>query len=81
MTNLRSQKRLASSVLNVGKRKIYLDPQHLSDLANANSRQNIKKLFKDGLIVKKPTIIHSRARVREVHEAKSKGRHTGTGKR
>jgi len=80
-SNLRSQKQLAASVLGVGKRKIYLDPSHLSEIGNANSRQNIRKLKKDGLIIKKPNVIHSRARVRATHEAKAKGRHTGTGKR
>jgi len=47
----------------------------------ANSRQNIRKLVKDGFVIKKPQKIHSRARVRTKLEAKRKGRHTGTGKR
>ncbi|CAG8492669.1 9682_t:CDS:2 [Cetraspora pellucida] len=46
-----------------------------------NTGQNIRKLIKDGLIIKKPQIIHSRFRVREKLEAKRKGRHTGPGKR
>merc|ERR1711871_732388 len=47
----------------------------------ANSRQNIRKLIKDGFVIKKPTIIHSRSRVTRRLEAKAKGRHTGFGKR
>lgn len=43
--------------------------------------QNIRKLIKDGLIIKKPTVIHSRARVRIADEARRKGRHSGHGKR
>lgn len=43
--------------------------------------QNIRKLVKDGLIIKKPQIIHSRARVRKADEARKKGRHSGYGKR
>lgn len=43
--------------------------------------QNIRKLIKDGLIIKKPQIIHSRARVRIADEARRKGRHSGHGKR
>ncbi|CAG8444383.1 3756_t:CDS:2 [Diversispora eburnea] len=43
--------------------------------------QNIRKLIKDGLIIKKPQTIHSRFRVREKLAAKRKGRHTGPGKR
>ncbi|CAG8600503.1 9436_t:CDS:2, partial [Cetraspora pellucida] len=79
--NLSSQKRLAASVLSCGKRKVWLDPNEVTEISNANSRQNIRKLIKDGLIIKKPQIIHSRFRVREKLEAKRKGRHTGPGKR
>ncbi|KAI5480021.1 hypothetical protein MNV49_001986 [Pseudohyphozyma bogoriensis] len=81
MSNLSSQKRLAASVLGVGKRKIYLDPSHLSEISNANSRQNIRKLRADGFIIVKPQVVHSRARVRDHDAAKAKGRHTGAGKR
>lgn len=81
MSNLRLQKRLASSVLKCGKRKVWLDPNENSEIANANSRQNIRKLVKDGLIIQKPEAIHSRARVRIRAEAKGKGRHMGHGKR
>ena len=38
-------------------------------------------MVKDGLIVRKPNIVHSRSRVNRRLEAKSKGRHTGYGKR
>jgi len=47
----------------------------------ANSRQNVRKLVKDGFVLKKPVKIHSRARVRARNAAKRKGRHTGIGKR
>merc|ERR1712224_73255 len=52
-----------------------------NEIANANSRQNIRKLIKDGLVIKKPVAVHSRSRVRENTEARRKGRHTGMGKR
>ncbi|KAB1726981.1 50S ribosomal protein L19e [Klebsiella pneumoniae] len=81
MSNLRLQKRLASSVLGCGKRKVWLDPNEINEIANANSRQNIRKLVKDGLIIKKPVAVHSRARVRKNTEARRKGRHCGFGKR
>jgi len=42
---------------------------------------SIRKLIKDGLVLKRNTVIHSRARARQHLEAKRKGRHTGTGKR
>merc|ERR1712018_34784 len=81
MSTLRLQKRLAASLLKCGKKKIWLDPNECNEIANANSRQNVRKLIKDGLIIKKPQIVHSRARVRKADEARRKGRHSGQGKR
>jgi len=42
---------------------------------------NIRKLAKDGLVIKKPCKVHSRYSQRKHLAAKRKGRHTGTGKR
>merc|ERR1712206_3731 len=81
MVSLKLQKRLAASVLNCGKRKIWLDPNEVNEISMANSRLNIRKLAKDGLVIKKPTKIHSRYSVRKHLAAKRKGRHTCTGKR
>lgn len=97
--NARLQKRLAASILKVGKRKVWLDPNESAEITNANSRtfiltcphlsntnlwnigQAVRKLIKDGLVLKKPETIHSRFRVRRMTEAKAKGRHSGVGKR
>lgn len=64
-----------------GKKKVWLDPNETNEIANTNARQNIRKLIKDGLIIKKPVAVHSRARVRKYAEARRKGRHCGFGKR
>ncbi|XP_076437566.1 large ribosomal subunit protein eL19-like [Babylonia areolata] len=81
MSTLRLQKRLSAAVLKCGKNKVWLDPNETNEIANANSRQNIRKLIKDGLIIRKPVKVHSRARVRKNAEARRKGRHMGHGKR
>ena len=81
MVNLSVQRRLAASVLGVGKRKVWLDPAEQTDIANANSRANIRKLIKDGQIIRKPQVSQSRERIRNMHKAKRLGRHTGYGKR
>jgi large subunit ribosomal protein L19e len=81
MVSLRSQKRLAASVLRCGAKKVWLDPNEINEISMANSRQNIRKLIKDGFIIRKPPQMHSRARVRRNQLAKRKGRHTGPGKR
>jgi len=81
MVNLRLQKRLSASILKCGKRRIWLDPNEINDLSLANSRQNVRKLIKDGFIIRKPVAIHSRYKARKVTAEKHKGRHTGTGNR
>merc|ERR1712179_174576 len=81
MSTLRLQKRLAAAVMKCGKNKVWLDPNETSEISNSNSRQNVRKLIKDGLIIRKPVAVHSRARVRKNTIARRKGRHTGRGKR
>merc|ERR1712159_836550 len=81
MVSLKLQKRLASSVLKCGKNKVWLDPNEVNEISMANSRQNIRKLVKDGFVIRKPENIHSRSRARLSAAAKAKGRHTGYGKR
>ncbi|TKA23132.1 hypothetical protein B0A50_07162 [Salinomyces thailandicus] len=81
MVNLRTQKRLAASVAGCGKRKVWLDPNEVNEISNANSRQTVRKLISDGLIIKKPVTMHSRSRARELTAARRIGRHRGFGKR
>jgi len=42
---------------------------------------NIRKLVSDGYVIRKPQVVHSRARIRKTLAAKRIGRHTGPGKR
>jgi len=79
--SLKLQKRLASVVLKCGKNKVWLDPNETNEISNANSRQNVRKLISDGLIIRKPVAVHSMARTRKNAEARRKGRHRGYGKR
>eukprot|EP00343_Euplotes_focardii_P008061 CAMPEP_0205821380 /NCGR_PEP_ID=MMETSP0206-20130828/7453_1 /ASSEMBLY_ACC=CAM_ASM_000279 /TAXON_ID=36767 /ORGANISM="Euplotes focardii, Strain TN1" /LENGTH=184 /DNA_ID=CAMNT_0053116825 /DNA_START=60 /DNA_END=614 /DNA_ORIENTATION=- len=81
MVSLKMQKRLAASVLDCGKRKVWIDPNETDDVAMANSRNDIRRMIKDGLVLKKPPTVHSRSRTRRRLEAKRLGRHTGPGKR
>jgi large subunit ribosomal protein L19e len=81
MSSLKLQKRLAADVLKVGLKRVWIDPNEIAEVALANSRKNIRKLFKDGLIMRRQVHMHSRSRVQAYQEAKRKGRHTGHGKR
>ncbi|KAH8596464.1 60S ribosomal protein L19 [Bisporella sp. PMI_857] len=79
--NLTTAKRLAASVVGCGKRKIWLDPNETSEISTASSRQSIRKLVADGLIIRKPVTMHSRSRARDLTAARRIGRHRGFGKR
>ncbi|KAL7672063.1 hypothetical protein ACOME3_006961 [Neoechinorhynchus agilis] len=77
----RMPKRLAQAVMGCGKKRIWFDPNETAEISNAASRQSIRRLIKDGLIIKKPIAVHSRYRARRRALAKRKGRHMGPGKR
>lgn len=81
MAFLRLQKRLAASVLKCGQKRVWIDPNETSEVALANSRKNIRKLAKDGLIMRRQVHTHSRARAKAWHLAQQKGRHLGKGRR
>jgi large subunit ribosomal protein L19e len=72
---------MSASVLGVGKRKVWLDPNESEAIGAATSKYAIRRLVKNGLIVRKPQNVHSRSRVRVKLLAKRKGRHSGTGNR
>lgn len=50
-------------------------------MLDAFAGQQIRKLIKDGLIIRKPVTVHSRARCRKNTLARRKGRHMGIGER
>ncbi|KAG5485877.1 hypothetical protein CUR178_07471 [Leishmania enriettii] len=81
MVSLKLQARLASSILGCGRARVWLDPNEAMEIQNANSRKSVRKLIKDGFIIRKPVKVHSRARWRKMKEAKDMGRHTGVGRR
>ncbi|KAF0269057.1 hypothetical protein FOG51_02085 [Hanseniaspora uvarum] len=58
-----------------------MDPSSVSEIKEASSRQAIRKLIKNSVIVKKAETVHSRSRTRAMKESKQNGRHTGYGKR
>merc|ERR1712232_1519138 len=68
-------------VMKCGKGRVWLDPNESSDIDLAKSRRSIKKMVKDGIIVRKQIAVHSRGKARLMYEAKRLGRHTGIGKR
>ena len=78
---LRLQKRLASSVLHCGKRKIWLEPSETSEIANTNSCPQMQKLIQDGLIIWRSVTVHSQVGGPTNTLTHRKGRYVDTGKR
>merc|ERR1712137_1313259 len=66
---------------NCGKNKVWLDPNETNEISLANSRKDVRRLIKDGFVIRKVPVVHSRFRARRRALAKRKGRHTGIGKR
>jgi len=81
MTNLSLQKKLAAEILDVGISRIWIDPSRVDEVVEAITREDIKRLIKDGVIRVKPIHSNSRARWRIRHLQRKKGRRRGYGKR
>lgn len=81
MTDLRNQKRMAASLLGVGKGRVWIDPDRTEDVANAVTRTDMRRLIEGGAIVAKPENANSRGRIRYIQGQKASGRRTGHGSR
>jgi len=76
MVSLKVQKRLSAKVLKCGKGRIWMDPNEATEIGLAKSRRSVKKLAKDGYIVKKQTVTHSRSKARAWDAAKRLGKYS-----
>ena len=75
VVNLRAKKRLASRVMGVGIHRIRFDSDHLDDIADAITRENIRSLITANTIRKKSFTGTSRGRA---HTKKSQRNKRGT---
>ena len=79
MTNLTSQRRLASQILKVGKNRVWIDPARVEDVEGAITREEVRKLIHEKIIARLPEKGVSRGRAKTVREKKRKGRRLGPG--
>lgn len=77
--NLKNQRRLAASVLGIGVNRVWIDPEMADEVEAAITRQEIRKLIKDGTIKAIPQKSLSRGRAREQAAKKRAGRRKGPG--
>ncbi len=72
MKTFKSQRRMASEVLGVGKNKVWLDPLRLNDIQEALTRADIEELIKNSAIMAKPSESGKKKRSRKIVYAKRK---------
>lgn len=76
---LDNQKKIAAQILKCSRKRIWLDPDRLSDIKEAITKVDIRSLIKEGAIIKKPKKGISRMRARKILVQKRKGRKKGYG--
>ncbi len=78
VVNLKAKKRLVSRVVGVGIHRVHFDSDHLDDIADAITRQNIRSLITANTIKikRKDGTSHGRAQVKK-SQRKKRGAKTG----
>lgn len=83
MSDLSNQKRISASLLKCGVNRVWFDPERLSDIQNAISRDDLRELIEDGAIRARQVkgVSRGRARIKMAKRAyghcKGPGRHRG----
>ncbi|MFB6199871.1 MAG: 50S ribosomal protein L19e [Candidatus Nanohaloarchaea archaeon] len=81
MSNLKSQKRMASEIMDVGQNRVWINPEKQEKVEEAITRKDIRNLIEGGAIQKKPEKGTSKGRSREAKKQKKKGQRKGHGNR
>ncbi|WP_435063218.1 50S ribosomal protein L19e [Halobaculum sp. EA56] len=81
MSDLAAQRRLAADELDVGKSRVWLNPEAQDELADAITREDIREQIEQGNIREKDAKGNSRGRARERDEKRSYGHRKGAGTR
>ena len=81
MTDLSAQKRMAADVLDVGKNRIWLDPERQGDISEAITRADVRDLVEEGAIRTEEPEGNSRGRARKRQAKRAYGHRKGQGSR
>jgi large subunit ribosomal protein L19e len=79
MTDLAGQRRLAARILKIGKNRVWINPERMDDVEGAITREEVRKLIHERIIVSLPEQGVSRSRAKVIHAKKLKGRRSGPG--
>ena len=79
--DVKTQRRIAAKILKVGVNRVKIDPDSLSDLSLAITREDVRRHIDDGDIKKRKIQGVSRGRARAVAKQKKRGQRKGPGSR
>jgi large subunit ribosomal protein L19e len=79
MTNLTGQRRLAAQILKIGQNRVWIDPARMDDVDGAITREEVRKLIHEKIIVSLPEKGVSRSRAKTIRSKKHLGRRSGPG--
>ena len=79
MTDLKSQRRLAAQILKIGQNRVWINPKRMGDVEGAITREEVRKLIHEKVIVSQPEKGVSRSRAKVIRAKKLKGRRSGPG--
>ena len=74
-------KGIAARLLKTGRTKIAISPENMPEVGEAITKDDVRQLIKDGIVVKRRGNEHSRGRARILHAKRKKGRKRGKGRR
>ena len=81
MADLRNQKRVAAQRLKCGGTRVWIDPLHSDDVAEAVTREDVRALIERGYVKKIQAIGVSKGRAQKIRLQKASGRRRGPGSR
>ncbi|WEL23944.1 50S ribosomal protein L19e [Candidatus Nanohalovita haloferacivicina] len=79
--DLKNQRRMAADIMDVGKDRVWIDPDNQEKVDEAITRNDIRNLIEGGTIQKKDVKGTSKGRARKKKKQKQKGRRKGQGRR
>ena len=81
MATLSPQKRMAAQLMKAGMSRVWMDTKSVDDIAEAVTKDDIRKLIKRNVIQKRPSKGNSRSRFKVAKAQRNKGRRKGPGSR
>jgi large subunit ribosomal protein L19e len=72
MTDLAGQRRLAARILKIGQNRVWINPERMDDVEGAITRQEVRKLIHEKIIVSLPEQGVSRSRAKVIRAKKLK---------